>query len=160
MGFQQLVEALRYFISCKVIGELASLYSDLMPPAWCKQDTLLTAAHPKPPKNVLFGSGGDPKKVLFAVQLIHLDFLLCNSSIKMFSVGVFSFGRFIWRLVWLVPNIREQDEIVMDGDGGKLSRLLLPGARKLCQNTFIFPSVHLINTGRYKQTRHNTQSRG
>lgn len=54
MGFQQLVEALRYFINCKVIGELASLSSDLVPPARCKQDTLLTAAHPQTLKKCTF----------------------------------------------------------------------------------------------------------
>lgn len=78
MGFQQLVEALRYFINCKVIGELASLYS-----AWCKQDTLLTAAHPQTLKKMYFlGPGVTQKKYfccatrpsrLFVVLLIHQD---------------------------------------------------------------------------------------
>lgn len=72
MGFQQLVEALRYFINCKVIGELASVYSDLVPPAQCKQDTLLTAAHPHTPQKMYFlGPGVTQKKY----------YLLCNSSI-------------------------------------------------------------------------------
>lgn len=83
MGFQQLVEAPRYFINCKVIGELASIYSDLVPPAWCKQDTLLTGARPDTPKKCTFWVRGWPKKStfccathpsrLFVVWLIHQD---------------------------------------------------------------------------------------